>query len=77
MLRNVSSSGKFNQLFSSKPDNKVDPLHSNDGNIATDPNEIEDILFDSFFAGRHLIEKSPDFNDVITDKRSEQECNSR
>ena len=48
---------EFNRLFASKSDNKVDPLHSNDDNIATDPNEKEDILFDSFFAGRHLIKK--------------------
>ena len=56
---------EFNRLFASKSDNKVDPLHSNDDNIATEPNEKEDILFDSFFAGRHLIEKSPDFDDVF------------
>ena len=41
---------EFIRLFASKSDNKVDPLHSNDDNIATDPNEKENILFDSFFA---------------------------
>ena len=58
---------EFNRLFASKSDKNVDPLHSNDDNIATDPNEIEDILFYSFLAGRHLIEKSPDFDDVFYD----------
>ena len=58
---------EFNRLFASKSDNKVDPLHSNGDNIATDLNEKEDIPFDSFFAGRHLIEKSPDFDDVFYD----------
>ena len=51
---------EFKRLFASKSVKKVDPLHSNDDNNATDSNEKEDILFDSFFAGRHLIEKSPD-----------------
>ena len=58
---------EFNRLFASKSDNKVDPLHSNDDKNATDPNEKEDILFDSFFAGRHLIEESSDFDDVFYD----------
>ena len=47
--------------------NKVDPLHSSDDNIATDPNEMEVILFDSFFAWRHLKEQSPDFDYVFYD----------
>ena len=55
---------EFKRMFAKKADKKVEPLSdpiSND--IKTDPKEIEDLLFSSFFEGRHLQEKGQDFDD--------------
>jgi len=53
---------EFNRMFSKKRDNKVEPFKKADGDLITDPTDIEEILFDSFFAGKHLLEKGTDFD---------------
>lgn len=56
---------EFNRMFTTKSDNKVEPLQTDDGNLTTDSGQMEDILFDSFFAGKHLKEKGSDFDDAF------------
>ena len=55
---------EFNRMFSKKRDNKakVEPFKEASGDLITDSKDIEEILFDSFFAGKHLLEKGTDFD---------------
>ena len=53
---------EFNRMFSKKRDNKVEPFKEANGDLLTDTTDIEEILFDSFFAGKHLLEKGTDFD---------------
>ena len=54
----------FNRLFKKKgTGNSIEPIKTDDGKILTDNNEIEEVLFDSFFDGKHLREKGVDFDD--------------
>ena len=71
---------EFNRMFSKKRDNKVEPFKGASGDLITDSKDIEEILFDSFFAGKHLLEKGTDFDakfyeDVNRIYRECLECN--
>ena len=71
MLRNVSSSGK--SLIGYLHINRITRLIRSTLMMITLQQiqvrwiQIEDILFNCFFAERHLVEKSPDFDDVFYD----------
>ena len=54
---------EFNSLFARKITSKVDHLRNDNGELLTDDKEMEDILFYSFFEGKHLQEKGKDFDD--------------
>ena len=56
---------EFKRLFESKTTNKIKPLKSENGNITDDTKEMEQILFNSFFGGRHLTEKGAEFDNIF------------
>lgn len=56
---------QFNKLFKKKQADGVEPLTSDLGDVITDSSEIENSLFESFFAAKHLREKGTDFNDLF------------
>ena len=67
---NVSQSTKFwkefKRMFAKKTDRKVEPLFDPRSNeIKTDPVEIEEALFSSFFEGVHLQNKGVDFDNTF------------
>lgn len=52
---------EFKKIFKKKTDSKIDPLEDKDGGLITDHQELEDVLFSTFFEGHHL--KNEDFDD--------------
>ena len=57
---------QFNRMFAKKTDNKVQALWNKDGkDLQTEPCEMEETLFDNFFAGKHLRDKGSDFDDIF------------
>ena len=65
--RNLNSAQKikfwkeFNQLFKKKSDQTMEPLADKDGRILTDNSNMEELMFSTFFEGRHL--KDANFDD--------------
>ena len=63
---------EFKRMFSKKIDRKVELLsNSTKDSILTDPEDIENALFSSFFEGAHLLEKGQDFDNVFFEKVNE------
>lgn len=60
---------EFNKLFGRKVNNSVDALDNGRGGLITDQKEKEDLMFDTFFGGKHLDESKFDstFFNVIND----------
>ena len=55
---------EFKRMFAKRVNRKVEPLVSSaNSTILTDPEEIEQELFQSFFEGAHLEKKGQDFDD--------------
>ena len=45
---------EFNLIFKKKTPQKIDPLFNEDGDFLTDENDIEEVMFATFFEGQHL-----------------------
>ena len=45
---------EFNKLFKKKVEQSIEPLVDPDGSILTNENEIEELMFTTFFEGKHL-----------------------
>ena len=45
---------RFNSLFKKKSDNNIDPLSNGNGGLYTDPSDMENTLFATFFEATHL-----------------------
>ena len=48
---------EFKRMFGPKTVNNIKPLKTTTDNLTSDVNEMENILFKSFFGGQHLTEK--------------------
>ena len=53
---------EFNSLFSKKCPNKMEHLKNKKDELLTEPEDIEEMLFSSFFEGKHLQEKGQHFD---------------
>ena len=58
----------FNQLFARKNQNNVESLKDDNGNLLTEPEKIEESLFSSFFACKHLEAKGQSFDNFFYEK---------
>ena len=60
---------EFNKLFGKKTNNSVDSLDDGAGGLITDTKDKEELMFDTFFGGKHLDESKFDrsFMDKIND----------
>ena len=56
---------RFNNLFKVRTEKGVDPLIDDDGQLMTENEDIEEILFSTFFESKHLA--IGDFDDVFYD----------
>ena len=59
---------RFNQMFASKRTNNVETLVNDTGDPLTEPVEIEEALFSSFFECRHLVAKGKDFDKIFLEE---------
>ena len=53
----------FNKIFGKRESNSVDPLDDGKGGLITDNQQKEEVLFSTFFGGKHLDENQ--FDDVF------------
>ena len=59
---------EFNKIFKKKTESKIDPLDDNNGGLLSENQELEEVLFSTFFEGHHLNHEDFDnefFNTVI------------
>ena len=56
---------EFNKLFKKKSDHSIEPLIDSQGNILTSTQEIEELMFATFFEGKHL--KGTEFDNYFYD----------
>ena len=51
---------EFNKIFKKKTVQKIDPLEDGNDGFLTDPVDIENCLFSTFFEGKHLVKENFD-----------------
>ena len=68
---NVAESKKFwkgfNRIFKNKADQEIDPLEDGNGGLVTEPKELEDIMFNTFYKNTHMVNADfdEDFHETI------------
>ena len=70
---------EFNLLFKKKTPQKIEPLFDKEGSLLTDPEEMEQLMFSTFFEGQHLHEGNFDayfhqetnriYNEIISEQQ--------
>ena len=72
---------EFTQIFKKKTDQKIEPLFDNEDQLLTDSNEVDELMFSTFFEGHHLqhgnfddtfyLETNRIYEDIINNHRDE------
>ena len=52
---------EFNRLYKPPTDTQVEALVKDDGSVITDNTKIEEILFETFFKGKHIVKNQSSF----------------
>ena len=70
----------FNRIFKNKADQDIDPLHNGNGGLVTEIQELEEIMFDTFYKNTHMnnADFDEDFHDSINEMYEEikaEACN--
>ena len=53
---------EFNRMFKPPTDTQVEPLVRDDGSVITDNTKIQEILFKTFFKGKHIVNNQSSFD---------------